>query len=224
MAEHNSGRPPAEAFCVVRDAEQARLLSDPKSFHYLEPFIAQTRTVTAAAEEVGCNVDTMLYRVKVFLKVGLLKVVREEKRAGRPIKHYRSGSDAYFVPFEVTPYAGLEERIAEMRLANGIEIVPAMARLLREFGWEGQRIYRHPKGEVWRESALDAEVSLPDFNDPSLPIGRQFFSELYLLDEDARALQRELYEVWGRYEKKSERGGPSHRRYGLEVAFLKLEP
>ncbi len=223
MAELNSGRPPAAAFCVIRDAEQAKLLCDPSSFRYFDPFIAQTKTATAAAEEVGCKLDTMLYRVKTFVRVGLLKVEREEKRAGRPVKHYRSSFDAYFVPFEVTPYAGLEERIREMRAANGESIIPAVARLLREFGWEGQRIYRHPDGEVWRESALDAEVNLPDFNDPRLPIGRQFFSELYLLDEDARALQGELRDVWARYADKVKRDS-MHKKYALEVAFLRLEP
>ena len=224
MAELNSGRPPASAFCVVRDAGQARLLSDPQSFRYFDPFIAQTRTVTAAAEEVGCALDTMLYRVKVFLKARLLRVVQEERRAGRPIKHYRSSCDAYFVPFEATPYAGLEERIFEMREANGEQIVPAMARLLRAFGWEGQRIYRHPDGAVWRESALDAEVNVPDVSDPRLPIGRQFFSELYLLDDEARALQRELYEVWERYKGREKRVDAAHKEYALEVSFLKLEP
>ena len=224
MAELNFGRPPAEAFQVVHDPQKAKLLSDPKSFEYLEPFIAQTRTVTAAAQEVGCNLDTMLYRVKIFLRAGLLKVEREEKRAGRSIKHYRSGAEAYFVPFEVTPYAGLEERILEMRSANSEQIVRAMARLLREFGWEGQRIYRHPQGAVWRESALNAEVNMPDFSDPRLPIGKQFFSELYLLDEDARALQSELHEVWGRYKDKEQRDSAAHKEYALEVAFLRLEP
>ncbi len=103
-------------------------------------------------------------------------------------------------------------------------IVPAMARLLRKFGWEGQRVYRHPDGEVWRESALDAEVNVPDFNDPRLPVGTQFFGELYLLDEDSRALQRELRDVWARYADKVERDSPVHKKYALEVAFLKLEP
>ena len=224
MAERNSGRPPAEAFCVVRDAEQAKLLSDPKSFHFLEPFIAQTKTVTAAAQEVGCNVDTMLYRVKTFVKVELLKVDHEERRAGRPIKHYRSSSDAYFIPFEVTPYAGLEERIREMRRDNERHMVPAMARLLREYGWEGQRIYRDPESDVWREAALDAAALTPDLDDPRLPVGRQFFSELYLLDADARALQRELYKTWERYRDKDNRSSKAHKKYALEVAFLKLEP
>ena len=224
MAEINSGRPTAEAFRVVNDPGQARLLSDPKSFSYFEPFIARTKTVKAAAEEVGCNLDTMLYRVKTFLKARLLEVVREEKRAGRPLKHYRSSSDAYFVPFEVTPYAGLEERIFEMRRANEATIVPAIARLLREFGWEGQRFYRDNKGEVWRESALDEGVSRPDLDNPRLPIGRQVFDELHLLDEDARALQRELFRTWERYRAKDSQGSSNHKKYALELAFLKLEP
>ena len=224
MAELNSGRSPVAAFQVVRDPVQAKPLSDPASFAYFEPFLAKTRTVKAAAEEAGCNLDTMLYRVKTFLRAGLLEVVREEKRAGRPVKHYRSSSDAYFVPFEMTPYAGLEERIFEMRRANEATIVPAIARLLREFGWEGQRFYRDDKGEVWRESALDEGVSRPDLDNPRLPIGRQVFDELHLLDEDARALQRELFRTWERYRDKDNPRGARHKKYALELAFLKLEP
>ena len=55
---------------TVTDAEQARLLSNPASFRFLEPFVARERSVTAAAAEVGCSLDTMLYRVKTMLKEG----------------------------------------------------------------------------------------------------------------------------------------------------------
>jgi hypothetical protein len=103
-------------------------LSDPESFRYFEPFIARDRTVKEAAEAVGCNLDTMLYRVRKFLNAGLLKVTRVEKRAGRPIKHYRSTSEAFFVPFEVTPYAELEERLEALMRAR-LSQLPVAERL-----------------------------------------------------------------------------------------------
>jgi hypothetical protein len=137
----------------VRDSKQARLLSDPASFKYFEPFVARERSVKAAADELGCNLDTMLYRVKKFLEVGLLEVTRLEQRAGRPIRHYRSVADAFFVPFEVTPYAELEERLETHMQAQLSLLVKGIARSLRERRWSGQRIYRNAAGEVWREGA-----------------------------------------------------------------------
>ena len=100
MAEGDSGRPPSDVFHTVSDPEQARLLSNRESFRFFEPFVARELSATGAAEEVGCALDTMLYRIKTFVRAGLLQVSRLEKRAGRPIKHYRSVYDAYFIPFE----------------------------------------------------------------------------------------------------------------------------
>ena len=127
MTQEDSGRPSAEAFHTVTDAEQARLLSNRESFRFFEPFIAKEQSATAAAAEVGCALDTMLYRIKTLLGAGLLQVAKLEKRAGRPVKHYRSAHDAYFIPFEVTPFANLEERMREhFSEAQIVELTYAM--------------------------------------------------------------------------------------------------
>jgi hypothetical protein len=97
----------------VRDPEQARLLTDPESFRYFGPFLAKDCTVYQAAKELGCNVDTMLYRVKTFVEADLLKIVETGSRRGRPIKVYRSSADAYFVPFAVTPFEDIEASIKQ---------------------------------------------------------------------------------------------------------------
>jgi hypothetical protein len=79
MKSPNSGR---EARVEVRSAEQAKLLSSPESLRFFEPFVARDCTVSQAAKEVKCRVDTMLYRVNLFLKAGLLKVVKTQARRG----------------------------------------------------------------------------------------------------------------------------------------------
>ena len=210
MAEQDSGRPPAEAFFTVTDPEQARLLSDPESFAFFRPFVARELSATAAATELGCKLDTLLYRIKVFLKAGLLEVSRLEKRAGRPVKHYRSVHYAYFIPFEVTPYAELEERLtASVRKSQEL-VVPAMARVLRQLGREGRRVYRRrDNDEVWQESAGGIYVPFDVYDTESYrrqmenyqgPIAEMVDDTLMLSDQEAKALLTSLYEVWRQFQ------------------------
>lgn len=160
MPGEDSSRPPAEAFYTVRDPEQARLLTDPVSKEFFKPFVAKERTASQAAAELGCKVNTLLYRVKTFLEAGLLRIAKEEKRAGRSVKHYRSVYDAYFIPFEVTPYAVLEERFAAQLEPFLRDMVKRLARACRDNGVDGQRFYRNESGGVWTDVAVDAMTAL----------------------------------------------------------------
>ncbi len=230
MPDESSGRPPNEVFVTVEDERQAKLLSDAESFRYFKPFIARDRTVSQAAEEVGCNLDTMLYRVKTFLEAGLLRVDRLEPRAGRPIKHYRSLADAYLIPHSATPYADVEERLrAQMRAGHDV-LVRGTAKVLRDRSQEGRRVYRRQDtGEVWQESAGDA-VHEFDFLDPESlrthfetyqgPVAEAFRDELFLTNEEAKAFLLELYALWFRYQG---RQGETRQPYYFSLGFVPLE-
>jgi hypothetical protein len=163
-----------------------------------------------------------------------LRVSRLEKRAGRPIKHYRSAHDAYFIPFEVTPYAGLEERLdAHYRERQKI-LVPAGARLLRSLGNEGRRVYRRlDDGEVWQESAGDTQTFI-DFYDAEAytrrfearrgPLGEMMDDTLHLTAAEAKALLLEFHALWWRYAQGRSRSEESGRPYFMQFNFLPLEP
>lgn len=232
MAEQDSGRPPPEAFHTVSEPEQARLLSDPQSFRFFEPFIARERSVKVAAEEVGCTLDVMLYRVKTLLAAGLLRVARLEKRAGRPIKHYRSVHDAYFIPFEVTPYAGLEERLAAHYRKRQALAVPVLAKALLERGNEGRRIFRRlDNGDVWQESAADIQTftNVYDVQSYQDHLARDrgraadmLDDTLVLTDEEARMLLAEMYGVWRRFQGKRQKDTQSRQAYFFSFALLRL--
>lgn len=232
MTAQDSGRPPPEAFHTVTDPAQARLLSDLASFRFLEPFVARERSVTAAAEEVGCTLDTMLYRVKTLLQVGLLEVSRLEKRAGRPIKHYRSVHDAYLVPFTVAPFAEVEERLTAHFREREMLIVPGMARVLRQMGREGRRVYRRlDDGEVWQESAGDVQAAfnLRDADSYQTymeryrgPVAEFMDDTLTLTDQEARELLTGFYEVWRRFKKQREAEVQRHT-YFLQFAIVPLD-
>jgi hypothetical protein len=200
----------------VTDAVKARLLSDPAALHYLKPFLGREQTVSAAAREMGCSLATMLYRVRTFLGAGLLAVIREQKRAGRPIKYYRTVADGFFIPFALTPYTDLEALLSSVDSERQQIFVRTVAQLLREAGIEGRRIYR--KGdEIHSEAAPSLEGGL-DFQHPSLRHGLDVSSELTLTRESAAALNQELRALLERYKGQVSDGNP----YLLSLMLLPL--
>ncbi len=217
---------------TVENPKQAELLSDTGSFRYFKPFLAKERTVSQAAAEVGCNLDTMLYRVKIFLAAGLLQVTRLEPRAGRPVKHYRSVEDAYLIPLSATPYADVEELVRGQMQAGQDLLIRAVAKYLRNVELEGRRVYRRrDNGEVWQESAGESKIAF-DFLEPESyrnyfekhlgPVAEAFANEFLLTDEEAKAFLLELYALWFRYQGKENE--PTRKPYYFSLGFVPLEP
>jgi hypothetical protein len=226
MKQENYGR---EARVEVRSAEQARLLTNPESLRFFEPFIARDCTVSQAAKEVKCKVDTMLYRVNLFLKAELLKVVKTQSRRGRSVKVYRSSADKYYVPFEITPFEDVEAFFRKSRKANDDLLIPRFAKSVRQGGREGRMIYRDDKGEVWTSSAGgldDVFVGLEDTQklEQRLREKRQRAENsndiLWLTEDEARDFVVEIYKVWGKY-KRSDKS--KRKPHFFEFAFVQMD-
>ncbi len=205
----------------VTDPEQARLLTEPAFEDAFRPFLGRERSVSEAAAEAGTTLDAMLYRVRGLLKAGLLEVARLRPRAGRPIKLYRSVHDAYFIPYELTPFASLEERLWRQFMPELKERLAIQARRLRARGFDGQRLYRNDFGETFMESAPDA-VSQLHFLDPQREPATDYWTNLELTEPQAREVQRTLYDLWRRSQA-LEAGGAEKKRYRLAVAFVPLD-
>lgn len=211
----------------VRTPLQARLLTDATSRAYFMPFLARTRSVAQAAGELGCALDAMYYRVRRFLAAGLLEVVGQRRRAGRPIKLYRSVADAFYIPFALTPFTEIEERVRHDVAAEDEAVVAALARALRDYGLEGRRLYRLPDGEDMMESAADAGEarewrqvvrSWPAHR----PVAERTSSELDLTDAEARELLLALFALQDRY-RRDRAGKGRRRRYHLQFALVPWE-
>jgi hypothetical protein len=227
MKPSNYGREKSRV--EIQDPEQARLLSNPESLRYFEPFMARDCTISQAAKEVKCNVDTMLYRVKIFVKTGLLKVVETQSRRGRSVKVYRSSADEYYIPFEITPFEDVEEFFRRSRKANELILLPRIAKALRQVGREGRKIYRDDKGEVWSSSAgsmddvftgLEDSEKLEQRLRQKSQMAENSNDILWLTDTEARDFVVDLYKVWGKYK----RGDKSKRKpYFFEFAFVPMD-
>lgn len=169
---------------MVGDQTQARFLTDPAKKTFFLPFLARERRIAEAAAEVGCSINRMLYQVRTLLDCGLLQVLREEPRAGRAVRVYRSVHDAYFVPFSATPYDTLEQRITVQGDPIWSGLVTAYADALRRSRRHGHLLRR--VGE-----AVQTTDQLPR----STPSGQALFwsdSTICLRDADARRLGEQV--------------------------------
>lgn len=226
MEALDSGSIRPEAFHRVEDAVRAGMLMDMNVRRYFEPFLAREATVSEAAAELACDPSLMLYRVGRFVRAGLLRVVKERKRAGRAIKVYRSSHDAYLVPYALTPFATLEEAFAAGYVANARRFARLVARQFRQRRWDGYRLYRQRSGETWFEGVPD-EGRITDLTDPDRAPGLDYTIDVRLTEAEARELQSILVDVLQRFgplEKRGASGGGEERStHMLSVAFVRAD-
>jgi predicted transcriptional regulator len=78
---------------------------------HLRLFIENEVTVSQVSEPLGLDFNRVYAFVKRLLRLKLIKVARLEKRNGRPIRHYRSVADQFFVSFTLI---SLEQSLQSM--------------------------------------------------------------------------------------------------------------
>lgn len=200
---------------TVRDPAVAELLIDPVKLRHLAPFLGRERSVSEAARESGAKPNTTLRRVQRLLDLGLLEVARELPRGGRPVKLYRSAAEIFFVPFDATSADTLESALAERDAYWEALLRRHVVRARSEqFGSWGTRIYRDRRGRLQVQTALDAHRNTTSLDDGDPAILSAWRDRVYLDYPDAKALQRELFELLLRYQRK---GGS--QRYVVRVGM-----
>lgn len=182
--------------------ELADLLTRPESLEQIEPFVGRESSVAAAARRTGTRPNTMLARVKRWQRLGLLTATRRVPRRGRPVTLYRTAADAYFIPFDTTSAETLETGLAqrdawwERRLRRSV----VRARQQQVGSW-GTRIYRDGRGRLQTQMAVSPERNWTNL-DPTGPAVLSAWRDGLRLDfEDAKRLQREMFELLLRYQR-----------------------
>ena len=188
---------------VVRDDVRAALLLDPRTLRQLEPFLAAPRSVSEAARIRNEKPNTVLKRVQRFLKAGLVELAETVPRRGRPLRRYRTVADVFFVPFEASAAGSLEEALADREAWYERLLRSNVVRARREaLGPWGTRIYRDERGRLQVQMAVrpDADVTTLDRGGPA--VLSAWRDRLELDHVDAKALQRELFDLLLRYQRK----------------------
>jgi hypothetical protein len=185
----------------IDQPDAARLLTDLKELRYLEPFFGQERTVKEAADVINVTIDDLYFRVQRALKLGLIKVVNIESRAGRAMKRYTLVADGFFVPFQIVPNIDFEGLVLgiDLQLERGlIHNVLAACHDDANSTSFGVRIYLDDAGHLTGDSAR-SPIEPYDFLAPENPAAYTSWFQLQLDFEDAKALQRDMHAVWQKY-------------------------
>jgi len=204
MENQKSLSTPSSGTLSVTDPAMAAALMNPTTLRQLEPFLNRERTVSEAAREAGVKPNTMLARVKRFVALGLLVVTREEPRAGRAVKVYRSRASSFFVPYEVTPAETLEAAMRERDHYWETLLRKNVVRVRSEdVGSWGTRIYRDPRGRLQVQAAVTPEQNYTLLA-PERPAALSAWRDAVYLDYgDAKALQAELFSLLKKYQQKT---------------------
>lgn len=213
-----------ERWATITSREAADTLTDPAKRRYLEPFIRRERTLTQAARDLGLAPTTLLYQVRRLQRLGLLRVVRREPRRGRASPVYRASAERFFVPFESTSAATIEELLFDFEVVTLKSIIRGFTRALsrRAERWglglglaadgklEFDVLPQHDKG--WRSKARQATDDHPALLHDYLTVA--------LTDADAKAVQRAMIalelDVRGR-------DAPEEGAYLLHLAIIPLD-
>lgn len=203
----------------VEDPSAARAISEPASLRFFQPFLARERSVGEVADEIGASMSSVLYRVRQFLRLGLLEQTRLRPRRGRPIRYYRSVADGFFVPFQLTPVTTQESLAAhafrQLRDQLDRSVGRAWVEAFGEHHGLGIHLFRRPQGRASLNIAPDpAQQAGARALDPLLeddaPAVWDSWGTVRLRQEDAKALQREMAALIQRYREAPQGEGRVH--------------
>ncbi|GGJ41057.1 ArsR/SmtB family transcription factor [Deinococcus roseus] len=179
----------------------------------LEACMLREHTLKELVEELHLEMSEVHYRVQQLIRAGILKVAREEKRAGRPIKYYAPTQQNFFLPFKDTVYNTVSDFVSQQMepiMRRFIDLifrnVPQVGEWGLSFGLQEKdgkftTIFRqegkHPEGLKGEEMQLRYRVLA-------------MWQNLSLLPEDARSMQRELMDLYEKYRQKQNSDGEKH--------------
>ena len=216
---------PSKRWLRLENRDAARIVTDPAARRFLLPFIGRERTVGNVAAELEVDTSSMLYRVRQFVRLGLVEEVRLESRRGRPIRHYRSVADGFFAPFQATPlttqtslspcaFSQLQKRLNE-------SVGQASLAACADHKALGLHVFRNAEGDITHNIVPDPEDEWPNrffdqLLEPGAPAVWDTWGNLRLTQEDAKALQMEIATLLKRYWPKENDEG---KEYILRLAM-----
>lgn len=211
---------------TITDPVQARLLAHPEFGRIMDALLGRELSIKAVAEELNLPLDAVHYRVKKLMCLSLVRVVRQEKRAGRAIKIYSATASEFFIPYSSFTHATLEDKFLTFEAQLSRVLVRSRLRLMRDtFGDAGKlgpRIYRNEQGWIAEDLAVSPAQSV-NLLAPDFPAVVDEVIDLRLPFTQAKALQAELHAISRRYAPHSptETGD---QPYALRLTLLPVNP
>lgn len=200
---------------VITDVAATQILIDRDRRAYLEPFMRGACSTGEAADALGVSVKDMAYRVQRMLRLHLVSVAGEQRRAGRAVRRYRAPT-SFFVPFAALPEADLVEMFDVIVHPLQMGLLRGLAGAVTDGSWNvegwGYAFELNDKGHVSvtplarpGEQAERIYERILQLDAPAVYLG---YVPLRLDFARAKELQRELIDLVQRYQ--SDRGASTY--------------
>lgn len=186
------------------------LLRD-EAAHYLAPFLHEDHSVAEAAELLHVALAKVHYWVRTLYDAGVLDIVHEVPRKGRPIKRYRAIATEFTVPAEALP----EDHFARVMRRSNAEMTEAIAAAAPEWVIAGD--FRISASSPVRGSQDRLQREGTGSGIPTHQSG----CALRITDEAARELTADLMELRDRWIARSD-DESDLPLYQLNIAFAPI--
>jgi hypothetical protein len=205
---------------VITDPKAAQVLCNVKSRQYLQPFMREELNLTTAATALSIPANALHYWVQRFLHLRLLRITREESRIGRSSKYYQASANSFIVPHHLIPETHYESNDLYWMRRFWTALDANAPYLLQLYGI---RI------SLESDSSLNCTPYIPnqppwDPLDPrTVPALNTWSDSLELDYETAKALQRDLWQIFWRYRHSSPKSMSRVQRYILHIGLASIK-
>ncbi len=176
---------------TIKDRTVAQAFASPRQRKIVQLLMAGEKSLSELASEAEMQLSLVHYHVTHCLRLGLIEIVREQRRAGRAVRFYRAAAKSFFVPAELIvemPGTAMNLKLRELLdldLARSLEGIT--------FRHDGQR----PRGDL--------------VADPNLQRGTvELWLDIGLTSTDAADLAKELQAVADRFRARADDTAPRH--------------
>lgn len=185
---------------VIGNPQAATAFASPRQRKIIQTLMAEEMTLGDLSRSLQLPLNLLHYHVGKAMALGLIAVVREQRRAGRTIKYYRATAGSFFLPAELIvemPGTGFTQQLRDMLDQN-------LARSLRgiDFTHDG----RSPRANLVKDPTDQAAAV-------------ELWLDIGLSRADADELAATLQAVIDRFRA---RGNDKEPRYLVHLAAVRI--
>ncbi|MEK8029870.1 hypothetical protein AACH06_03470 [Ideonella sp. DXS29W] len=195
--EHADDTPAWEpaAEMEVTDPAAVEILWHVEKRVHLQPFMGRTADLATAAGQLRISKTAMSYWMGRLSDVGLIRLVRVEKRGRHRIRHYRCVADRLRVSLLEAPLSSYEGVLDDFTQRWQIQARAAMARSLARQAPDLELCLSHTGAAAGMSSTILPRPGRQAPPDDFI----QYWARLWLTDDEATRLADELNALYDRY-------------------------
>ena len=203
----------------ISSSQSAKLLLEPNRAKWLQPFITSPITLSQVTRELNISMSTYSYQLKKLLSHGLIFETHKIKRAGKPIRYYWSSAERFIIPLSVIAVEDYYQQYLDYYRQIFFESFDRILATDSE-SYYVEISYDKQKDLVYQLKLNNQKLSfwkqMLQANEPAI---LATLRDIQLSYEDAKDLQKDLYNLLAKYEEKA---NLATNHYQIQIFMAKM--